>query len=33
MIQACCDCMMKCMDSGCMCCICFGNTPVCCGCC
>ena len=33
MLQACCDCMTKCMDSGCMCCVCFGNTPVCCGAC
>ncbi len=31
MIQACCDCMMKCMENGCMCCVCFGGTPCCCG--
>jgi hypothetical protein len=31
MIQACCDCMMKCMEHGCMCCVCFGGTPCCCG--
>lgn len=31
MIQACCDCLCACMEAGCMCCICFNNTPVCCG--
>ena len=31
MIQACCDCMSECMDAGCSCCLCFNNTPVCCG--
>jgi hypothetical protein len=33
MVQACCDCMCKCMEAGCLCCVCFGNMPVCCGCC
>ena len=31
MCQACCDCMMKCMEAGCMCCVCLGGMPVCCG--
>jgi len=31
MIQACCDCMCECMEAGCTCCLCFNNTPVCCG--
>ncbi len=30
MIQACCDCMMMCMKSGCACCLMMGGTPVCC---
>ena len=32
MLQACCDCMECCMEAGCMCCVCFGGTPVCCCC-
>ena len=32
MIQACCDCLSACCQSGCCCYVCFGNTPVCCGC-
>jgi len=31
MIQACCDCMCACMEAGCTCCLCFNNSPVCCG--
>ena len=30
MIQACCDAMMAMMESGCTCCLCMNNTPVCC---
>ena len=30
MLHACCDCMTACMGAGCMCCLCFGGTPVCC---
>lgn len=30
MIQACCDCMMTMMESGCSCCLCMNNMPVCC---
>jgi hypothetical protein len=33
MIQACCDCMMTMMKSGCTCCMMMNNMPVCCGCC
>jgi hypothetical protein len=32
MIQSCCDCMTSMMKAGCTCCLCLGNTPVCCGC-
>jgi hypothetical protein len=31
MIQACCNCLKQCCESGCACYICFNNTPVCCG--
>ena len=31
MIQACCNCLSQCCESGCCCYICFNNTPVCCG--
>lgn len=31
MVQACCDCLCACMKAGCVCCVCFSNTPVCCG--
>jgi hypothetical protein len=31
MIQACCNCLSTCCESGCCCYICFNNTPVCCG--
>ena len=31
MIQACCDCMTSMLKGGCTCCLCMGNTPVCCG--
>lgn len=31
MIQSCCECMMSCLEAGCTCCVCFNNTPVCCG--
>jgi hypothetical protein len=31
MLQACCACLNACMDAGCCCYVCFGNTPVCCG--
>jgi hypothetical protein len=30
MCQACCECMTACMKAGCMCCVGFGGTPVCC---
>lgn len=30
-IQACCDCMTTMMQSGCSCCVCLNNVPVCCG--
>ena len=30
MLQACCECMDTCMEAGCMCCVSFGGTPVCC---
>ena len=33
MIQGCCECMMKMMKAGCMCCLMMNGTPVCCGCC
>lgn len=33
MIQACCECLKACTAAGCSCCLCFNNTPVCCGCC
>ncbi len=32
-IQSCCDCLSKCLESGCCCYVSFHNTPVCCGCC
>ena len=32
MIQACCQAMMAMMQSGCTCCLCMNNTPVCCSC-
>ena len=31
MCQACCECTMACMQAGCMCCVCFGGMPCCCG--
>src|SRR5438094_9121042 len=31
MIQACCECMNSMLKAGCTCCLCLGNTPVCCG--
>jgi hypothetical protein len=31
MIQALCDCLRCCQECGCACCVCFNNTPVCCG--
>jgi hypothetical protein len=32
MLQACCDAISCCIEQGCCCYICFGNTPICCGC-
>jgi len=32
MIQSCCECMASMLKSGCCCYLCFGGTPVCCGC-
>ena len=32
MIQSCCECMSAMLKSGCSCYLCFGGTPVCCGC-
>jgi hypothetical protein len=32
MIQSCCDCMASMLAAGCCCYLCFGGTPVCCGC-
>jgi hypothetical protein len=31
MVQACCDCLEACCNSGCCCYVSFGNTPCCCG--
>jgi hypothetical protein len=31
MIQACCNCLATCCESGCCCYICYNNTPICCG--
>jgi hypothetical protein len=33
MVQACCDCLAKCMKAGCLCCVSLGGMPICCGCC
>jgi len=32
LLQACCDCISKCLDTGCCCYVSFNNNPVCCGC-
>jgi hypothetical protein len=31
-LQGCCECLAACIKQGCCCYVCFGNTPVCCGC-
>lgn len=33
LVQACCDCIAACLKAGCVCCVCFNGTPVCCCCC